>query len=280
MRNLLDFLVKYNHCFLFLLLEVASFALLIRFNYYQQSVFFTSANELSGRLYDVVGSVSSYFHLKQDNRDLLSRNVYLEGRVAELEQTLRDLAAEQSVYPSLPADPDAYPMVSASVIKNSLNRRDNYLTLDRGSHQGVEPETGVVGPNGVVGIVYKTSANYALVISLLNSKSSISCKISSSDYFGYLKWDGADSRYAYLMDLPRHAAFHIGDTVVTSGYSTIFPAGLPVGTIAKINDSDDGLSYLLRVRLSTDFGRVSDVRVVKRPGVDEQRTVENPSDDR
>lgn len=279
MRNLLDFLVKYNHCFLFLLLEVASFALLIRFNYYQQSVFFTSANEVSGRMYDVVDGVSAYFHLKQENRDLLERNVYLEQRVAELEQTQRSEQADQSEFASMAGvELEGGETVGASVVKNSINRKDNYLTLNRGSRHGVSPEAGVVGPNGVVGIVYKTSPHFALVISLLNSKSSISCKISGSDYFGYLKWDGIDSRYAYLMDVPRHATFSIGDSVVTSGYSTVFPPGLMVGIVDNMSDSDDGLSYLLKVRLATDFGRVTDVRVVGRPGADEERELEQQAE--
>ena len=120
---------------------------------------------------------------------------------------------------------------------------------------------GVVDANGVVGIVYKTSPHYSTVIPLLNSKSSISCKIVGSEYFGYLKWEYGDSRYAYLKDLPRHAEFNLGDTVVTSGYSTVFPAGIMVGTVDDMSDSHDGLSYLLKIKLATDFGKVSNVRL-------------------
>ena len=282
MRNLLDFLVKYNHCFLFILLEAAAFALLIRFNYYQQSVFFTSANEVAGRLYEVAGGMSAYFHLKKENEALLDRNVYLEQRVSALEQAIAHRDAIEADFPSLAGLAEELVdenVANASVIKNSLNRKDNYITLNRGSNDGVRPETGVVGANGVVGIVYKTSPNFSLVISLLNSKSNINCRISSSDYFGYLKWDGADSRFAYLMDLPRHAEFHIGDTVETSGYSTVFPAGIMVGTVADISDSDDGLSYLLKVKLATDFGKVTNVRVIQRPDIDEQRDLQRQVSD-
>ena len=128
---------------------------------------------------------------------------------------------------------------------------------------------GVVDANGVVGIVYKTTPHYALVISLLNSKSSLSCKIQGSGYFGYLKWEGGDSQYAYLRDLPRHAEFNVGDTVVTSGYSAVFPPGLLVGYIDEMSDSHDGLSYLLKIRLATDFSRISDVRVIANNGLPE-----------
>lgn len=274
-RNLLNFLLKYNYWFLFLLLEVASFVLLFRFNHYQQSVFFTSANEVAGRVYEISGGISSYFHLKSVNEDLLDRNLLLEQRVAQLEKMLRDKGADSTRLYSLERmEADDYRIFKANVIKNTLNRADNYITLDQGASAGIRPDMGVVDANGVVGIVYKTSPHYSLVIPLLNSKSSISCKIVGSEYFGYLKWEGGDSRFAYLKDLPRHAEFNLGDTVVTSGYSAVFPAGVMVGTVDDMSDSHDGLSYLLKIKLATDFGKVSDVRVIARNGQEEQNNLE------
>jgi len=170
--------------------------------------------------------------------------------------------------------PEKYAIFKANVVKNSLTRADNYMTLDRGTLDSIRPEMGVVDANGVVGIVYKTSPHYSLVLPLLNSKSSISCKIVGSDYFGYLKWEGGDSRFAYLKDLPRHAEFNLGDTVVTSGYSTVFPEGVLVGTVDDMSDSHDGLSYLLKIKLATDFGKVSNVRVISRSGQEEQKALE------
>ena len=134
-----------------------------------------------------------------------------------------------------------YQLFKARVIKNSLNLADNYITLDKGSSSGIHSEMGVVDGNGIVGIVYETSPSYSVVISVLNSKSNISCKIVGSDYFGYLKWEHGDSRYACLKDLPRH----------------------------------DGLSYLLKIKLATDFGKLSDVRVIARNGQQEQKELEN-----
>lgn len=268
MRNLLNFLVKYNYWFLFILLEVTSFVLLFRFNRYQQSVFFTSANAVVGKLYEVTGGITAYFHLKETNEDLLDHNIRLEQRVAALEKELLNVRSDTAAFRSLDSVPGnlGYSLYKARVIKNSLNRLDNYLTLDKGSADSIRPEMGVVDANGVVGIVYKTTPHYALVISLLNSKSSLSCKIQGSDYFGYLKWEGGDSQYAWLRDLPRHAEFSVGDTVVTSGYSAVFPPGLLVGYIDEMSDSHDGLSYLLKIRLATDFGRISDVRVIANHG--------------
>ena len=278
MRNLLNFLLKYNYWFLFILLEVICFVLLFRFNNYQQSVYFTSANVVTGKVYEVSGSVSSYFHLKSVNEDLLDRNMLLEQQIANLENALRERQLDSVIVNSIRnLDNKDYQIFKAHVIRNSLNQADNYITLDKGSSSGIRPEMGVVDGNGVVGIVYKTSPNYSLVISVLNSKSSISCKIVGSEYFGYLKWEHGDSRYAYLKDLPRHAEFNLGDTVVTSGYSTVFPAGVMVGTVDDMSDSNDGLSYLLKIKLATDFGKLGDVRVIARTGQMEQQELENMS---
>ena len=278
MRNLLNFLLKYNYWLLFILLEVICFVLLFRFNNYQQSVFFTSANVVAGKVYEVSGGISSYFHLKSVNEDLLDRNMALEQQITNLENRLKDYRIDSITMNSIRYLEQAdYKIFKAHVIRNSLNQADNYITLDKGSSSGIRPEMGVIDGNGVVGIVYKTSPSYSLVISVLNSKSSISCKIIGSEYFGYLKWEYGDSRYAYLKDLPRQAEFNLGDTVVTSGYSTVFPAGVMVGTVDDMSDSNDGLSYLLKIKLATDFGKLGNVRVISRNGQGEQRELENMS---
>ena len=276
MRNLINFLLKYNYWFLFVILEVASFVLLFRFNNYQQSVYFTSANTVVGAVYEVSGGISSYFHLKSVNEDLLDRNMLLEEQINNLEKALKERQLDSIAVNSIRKMPQKdYQLFKARVIKNSLNLADNYITLDKGSSSGIHSEMGVVDGNGIVGIVYETSPSYSVVISVLNSKSNISCKIVGSDYFGYLKWEHGDSRYAYLKDLPRHAEFNLGDTVVTSGFSTVFPEGRMVGTVDDMSDSHDGLSYLLKIKLATDFGKLSDVRVIARNGQQEQKELEN-----
>ncbi|MCE8618333.1 rod shape-determining protein MreC [Bacteroides fragilis] len=275
MRNLLNFLLKYNHWFLFILLEVISFVLLFRFNHYQHSVYFSSANAVAGKVYEVSGGITSYFHLKSVNEDLLDRIMELEQQNHNLEDALGRHLSDSTELNSIRNLPNTdYQVFKARVINNSLNLVDNYITLNRGSKDGIRPEMGVVDGNGVVGIVYDTSSHYSRVISVLNSKSSISCKIVGSEYFGYLKWEYGDSRYAYLKDLPRHAEFNLGDTVVTSGYSTVFPEGIMIGTVDDMADSNDGLSYLLKVKLATDFGKVSEVRVIARTGQHEQKELE------
>ena len=278
MRNLLNFLLKYNHWFLFILLEVISFVLLFRFNHYQHSVYFSSANAVAGKVYEVSGGITSYFQLKSVIEDLLDRFMELEQQYHNLEDALGRHLSDSTELNSIRNLPNTdYQVFKARVINNSLNLVDNYITLNRGSKDGIRPEMGVVDGNGVVGIVYDTSSHYSRVISVLNSKSSISCKIVGSEYFGYLKWEYGDSRYAYLKDLPRHAEFNLGDTVVTSGYSTVFPEGIMIGTVDDMADSNDGLSYLLKVKLATDFGKVSEVRVIARTGQHEQKELEQKS---
>lgn len=275
MKNLLNFLIKYNYWFLFLLLEVISFVLLFRFNHYQGSVFFTSSNKVVGKVYEISGGIGSYFHLKAVNEDLLDKNIFLEQQVEALQKQLYDLKMDSVAVTQIGDSAlSAYRVIKADVINNTLNRVDNYITLDKGSADGIHSEMGVVTGNGVVGIIYMTSPHYSVAISVLNSKSSINCKIKGSDYFGYLKWEGGDSQYAYVKDLPRHAKFALGDTVVTNGYSSVFPSGIMVGTVDDMSDSHDGLSYLVRVKLSTDFGKITDVRIISRNTFKEQRSLE------
>lgn len=278
MRNLLNFLLKYNYWFLFIVLEVTSFVLLFHFNNYQQSVYFSSANVVAGKVYEVSGGITTYFHLKSVNEDLLDRNMALEDQITNLEKALLEHQMDSAQLNSIKSLPrTAYELFKARVVNNSVNQVDNYITLDRGAADGIREEMGVVDGNGVVGIVYKTSPHFSVVISVLNSKSSISCKIVGSEYFGYLKWDHGDSRYAYLKDLPRHAEFNLGDTVVTSGYSTVFPEGIMMGTVDDMSDSNDGLSYLVKIKLATDFGKISDVRVIAKTGQEEQKELEQNS---
>lgn len=275
MRNLLDFFFKYRDWFLFLLLEIISFGLLFQFNNYQGSAFFTSSNRLAGFVYETANNVTGYFHLKTINDDLVQKNVELELQIEHLRETLSDLTGDSIGVERLKQDAlSGYDIYKAKVINNSLTRTDNYITINKGESDGIRPEMGVIDGNGVVGIVYLTSANYSIVIPVLNSKSSISCKIKRSDYFGFLKWEGGSSKFATVRDMPRHSLFSLGDTIVTSGHSAVFPGGIPIGVVEDMTDSHDGLSYLLQVKLFTDFGRLNDVRIIAQKGQEEQLELE------
>ena len=275
MRNLLDFFLKYNNWFLFIFLEVISFALLFRFNNYQGSVFFTSSNYMAGAVYETANSVTGYFHLKSINDDLAQKNVELELQMERLLEKLTELTHDSTGIERMRKESlSGYNIFKAKVVNNTLTHADNYITLDKGEKDGIRSEMGVVDGNGVVGIVYMTSDHYSVVIPVLNSKTSISCKIKNSDYFGFLKWDGGASNYAVVKDMPRHSLFSLGDTIVTSGHSAVFPSGIPVGTVEDMSDSHDGLSYSLKVKLFTDFGKLNDVRVIAKKTQEEQLRLE------
>lgn len=276
MRNLLNFLLKYDYWLLFILLEAVSFTLLFRFNNYQGSVYFTSASGMVAWVDQMVSGVTSYFGLREVNTDLTRRNVQLELEVERLSRSLRAYVRDSAAIEQIRREAaGAYWVTSARVVNNSLTRSDNYITIDKGSADSVCAEMGVLSGSSVVGVVYHVSRHYALVLPVLNSKSNISCKIRRTDYFGVLKWEGGSSRYAWLQDIPRHSEFSLGDTVVTSGHSAIFPEGVPVGVVDDREDSHDGLSYHLKIRLFTDFARLSDVSVIRYEGHAEQAALED-----
>ena len=272
MKNLIAFLTKYHRWFLLVLLEVASGVLLFQKNSYQSSVLFTSANAVAGKVYEWDSAVRSFFSLKRVNEELTLRNFYLERQVSQLRRLYGDLTKdttqaelEQLKFLS------QYKLIPAKVVSNTIDKADNLMTIDRGRLDGVERDMGVACGSGVVGVVYLVSDHYAAVIPVLNVTSSrISCAIRGRGYFGYLQWYGGDASVAYVEDIPRHARFKRGDWVETSGYSSIFPPGVLVGKIEKIYNSTDGLSYRLKVRLSTDFGCLRDVMVISDKSIGER----------
>ena len=280
MRNLLDFLVKYSYWFLFFVLEAVSFVLLFQFNSYQGSVWFSSANAVAGKLYETTSAVESYFQLSKINTELTQRNLYLEQRLCKLEKEKSDSVADSTMENSLLLKSlQPYRLIPAQVVNMKWGRKDNLLTIDKGSAEGIKKDMGVVCGTGVVGIVYLTSAHYSIVIPVLNSQSNISCVIQGRGYFGYLHWTGGDISEAYVDDVPRHAHFKLYENVVTSGYSSVFPAGIMVGKILHVYNSADQMSYRLRVKLSTDFGRLRDVCVVDNTALSEQIEVMRAAED-
>lgn len=263
MRNLLEFLAKYNHWFVFLILEVVSMVLLFQYNSYQGSAWFSSANAVTGKLYEWDANVETFFSLTKVNQKLTQRNAYLEQEVQKLSDSLVSATKDSSIYHR---DQFAllrnYRLIPAKVVANSVDKPGNLMTIDKGSADGIHKDMGVISGTGVVGIVYLVAEHYAIVIPVLNTKSNISCMIQNRGYFGYLRWKGGVSDLAYLEEVPRHAHFKLGDYVVTSGYSAVFPPGVRVGRILHVFNSADGLSYRVQLRLSTDFARLRDVCVI------------------
>lgn len=266
MHNLIEFIKSHFHWVVFLLLESLGLVMLFRFNDYQASVWFTSANELTARIDRMYADVVSYINLGKVNTDLTSRNIALQKQVDQLREMLLRQGADSLNLEQKQRDAlKGYSMIAAQVTSNSVTKADNFIVIDKGANQGVRSEMGVVSGAGIVGIVYLTGPNYSLVMPAINRKSSISCRIRGHRFFGYLGWEGGNPLIAYLNDVPRYAKFNVGDFVETSGYSSVFPPGLFVGKIIAIGNSDDGLSYRVKVNLATDFANLRDVCVITSP---------------
>lgn len=278
MRNLIDFINSHYHWFILLLLEVVSLTLLFTYNNYQGSVMISTANTLAGTVNEAKSKVSSYFALNILNGELTRRNIYLEHQVAKLSEELMQQGADSARIETL-KEYDGCELIPAKVVANSVSKKDNLITINRGEADGVRKDMGVISGNGVVGIVYLTGAHYSVVIPVLSSLSSISCKIDKRGYFGYLRWEGGRSNLAYVDDVPRHAHFKLYDRVVTSGFSSVFPEGIPVGKIIHVFNSADGISYRLQVQLYTDFANLRDVCVLDNTRMQEQQKLQKQAQD-
>lgn len=263
MNNLLFFLIKARPWILFAIYAIISCILLFHGNPYQQAVYLTSANTLSAKVYNTATGITSYFNLRNINEDLQRRNSSLELEVLALKQQLQGLKDIEFAQ-NHPVDStlQRYNFILTHVINNSIHRPHNYITIQKGYLDGIKPDMGVVDQNGVVGKVNVVGPHYSRVISLLNNNLPISCKVRRTSTVGSLVWDGEDYRTALLEEIPRHATFAKGDTVVTSGYSTSFPEGIPIGVIIGEMKGYDDNFHTLKVKLFTDFSKLSTVRVI------------------
>ncbi len=271
MRNLIEFLTKHYHWLLFVLLEAASVVLLFSYNSYQGSVFFSSANVVSGKCYEWSSKVTSYFSLSETNQQLTLRNTQLEQQLNVVKSQLEKTQVDTNLIRAEVAS--EYNTITAKVVQNSINKKDNLITIDKGYADGVRKDMGVVSGTGVVGIIYLVGKHYSVALPVLNSRSNISCTIRKRGYFGYLHWQGTDSQYAYVEDVPRHAHYTKGDIIETSGYSSVFPKGITVGKVICTFNSADGLSYRIKIKLATDFANLHDVCIINNKKIIEQTTI-------
>ena len=263
MNELFGFIVRHSKWLVLAFFVTISCTLLFNDDPYRRHVFMTSAGRMAATVYKGANNVTSYFDLREINGDLNRRNAELQAEIVRMQETI-DRLREQNFTDTLAIDSGVrhFDFIVAHVINNSISHPFNYLTINKGSSDGIKPELGVIDRNGVVGIVSTTGAHSARVISLLNPHFRLSCKIKRSDYFGSLVWDGANPSEALLEELPRHTVFEPGDTIVTSGYSAVFPSGLPVGVIIGADTDRNQNFFTLRVRLLADFTTLGNVQVV------------------
>lgn len=264
MRNLLNFFIKYGSWFIFALYVILSCVILVAYNSYHSSLYFSSANAVSSSVYGATSEITGYFNLYEINRSLEENNARLENEVLNLRHQLAEYQTLHSDSLDFQtASSPRYDYVAATVINNNVRHPKNYFSINRGSKDGIKVGQGVVDHNGVVGIVNVTGDHTARVISVLNESQRFSVKLKNSDYIGSLVWKGDDPTIVYMEEVPRHTKYQLGDTVVTSGYSLAFPADIPIGTVMnRIKGADDNF-YILKIHLMPDFKTLSTVRVIK-----------------
>ncbi len=276
MRNLINFLIRNAHWWLFLLLIFISVGLIVNDAAYPRSIYLSSANEVSGRVYQTSAALTSYIGLKTVNEDLNERVAEMEARIRYLEATIaksRDSLSSSAILKDSMNVSD-YTFITAQVVNNSVSQLENFITLDKGSAQGINRDMAVISATGVVGAVRLVSENFSVVIPILNPKFQLNCKLQRTNYFGPLVWDGINPRYAWLKNQPRHIEFTPGDTIVTSGFSAIFPPGIMVGTVIDTKKESDDNFNSLNIELSTDFQALKDVLVIGNKKQKEQRQLE------
>jgi rod shape-determining protein MreC len=257
MQQIFNFISKNSHRLLFLLLLCISFFLTIQSHSYHRSKVVSSANFLSGNVYEKINNVNEYFNLKTQNEALAQENANLKNLLFNKKDSLLTpkLDSLRGVKTS--------DIVVSKVINNSYNVYENFLTINSGSKQGLSSDMGVINSLGIVGVIDNTSANYATVISILNTKSQINAKVKKSNHFGSLIWNGKSTGFVQLIDVPRLASVRKGDTIVTGGQSVIFPENVNIGTIHKIYTDNQTNNWTLDIKLFNDMTNLGHVYVIK-----------------
>jgi len=271
MQQIFNFILKNSNRLLFLLLLALSFSLTIQSHSFHKSKIISSANFFTGGIYEKVNSIDEYFGLKAQNEELAQENARLKSILFNQQDTtkLPQIDSIKGVKKTA--------ILVAKVIHNSYSIQENFITINKGSATGITPNMGVINSAGIVGIIDKTSKNYATIISVLNVNSKINAKIKKSNHFGSLVWNGKSTGFAQLIDVPRLAGVRKGDTIVTGGQSIIFPENIGVGTIDKVYIDDLTNYYTLDIKLFNDMTNLGHVYIIKEKDAEEVHELENQS---
>ena len=260
MRSLFLFLFKYRTFFVFVILQILCFWLIISNNRYQSAAFFTSSNRLAASIMTTTDNVSDYFSLGAQNKKLAEENARLKRLLTEKQQISGYFPGKRVKDTALLKQFNYMP---AKVVKNSVNWSNNYITINKGDVDGIKRGMGVVSHNGIVGIVKSSSRHFSTITSLLHSNIFISSVIKRTGDLCSTTWGGRDPYQASLRFVPRHISLQKGDTIVTSGYNSIFDAGTLIGTVKETNIEENATFYEVTIDLATDFNSLSYVYVIE-----------------
>ncbi len=259
MKNLFTFLYKNNFFFIFLLLECICVLFLVKNNGYQGSSILNSSNTISAKIYETEANAKEYLLLKEENERLAKMNTFLLNKIklGYAAIPLKVYKKNDTLYKQ------EYEFLNGKVINSSVNKRNNYLTLNVGSAQGIDHDMAVITSDGIIGIVKNVSENFSSAMSILHKDVRVNCQLKKDGTYGPLIWDGSDYRFSNLTDIPTHAKIKKGDTVITSSLSGIFPEGLLVGFVDSYEQKPNESFYTVKVRLSADFKKVNHVSIIK-----------------
>ncbi len=257
MQQIVNFFIRNKNFLLFLLLLFISLVLTIQSHSYHKSKFISSTNFLSGGVYDWSYNITKYFKLADYNKRLLSENAYLRNQLHLLDTD----TVQQYIDTASFGRP--FTFSKALVIRNDYNKIDNYILIDKGKKDSVHADMGVVTDKGIIGIVEQTSNHYSRVISILNSNSEINAGLKKTNHYGTLTWDGKDPNIVQLEAIPRQAPIKKGDSIITAGYSTIFPKGIGIGTIEDFDLDQNNSYYNINVKLHNDMTNIGFVYTIK-----------------
>lgn len=277
MKEIIKLILKYHFTIIFILLEAISFSLIVQHNNYQRTVFSGRTATFFCYISSMISNIDNYFSLRETNEKLVAENTDLKNRIESFRSTVDGQENRMLAEDSLFFDVD-YRYQSAQMVNSSFNKTKNYITLDKGSSDGVDKEMAVCSRDGVVGIIQNTSRHYARVLPLINTNLRVSAKLKKNGYYGSLQWDGNDYRYSYLNDIPFHVDVTQGDTVVTSGFSSIFPEGELIGFVETVNKETANF-LTIKVKLAVDFKKISDVYVVANLNKSEKLQLEDLTHD-
>lgn len=276
MRNIFLFIRRYFNFLFFVVLQIMSLYLLFHYNKFHEAAYMRVAHEVTGRLGGRYNNITYYFHLKKANESLAKENERLRNQLTTQyggPDTSRQLVIDTAAVDSSGAF-RKYIWRAAKVVYNTVSLPNNTLTIERGENQGVKKDMGVISPSGVAGTVISTSGNYAIVMSMLNRQSRVSSKLKKTGETSTVIWDGVDPNYVTMSNIPKSVPIVIGDSVVTSNYSDLFPPGILVGTVAEIVNNRSSNFYTLRLKTATNFYSVEHVMVVENVLRNEQKTLE------
>ena len=266
MQKLGEFIRKYSHVIVFLLLEIVAILLIVQNTFYQRSRIVSWGNSVAGRWHKGVSGVTGYFGLKSENEHLAAENARLRAQLASSYIFYSDsiFTVNDTVYKQ------RYTYTDAQVIKNTWSQQKNYLMINKGTAQGVQTDMAVISPQGIVGVVVNCTRNFSTIMPVLHADSRSSVKLLRTGSTGSLVWEGGDYRYATVLDIPTTHKLVPGDTIVTSGLANDFPEGIAVGYIEDFSSVQGSGFYSIRIRLATDFNKLNHVYIINNHFRDEQ----------